>query len=126
MLNMLDIIENEIVSRYGTYGGSLSIKDGDSTVHPWEDNSPDYVIHCSKYVLEGIYQGALSRGFTLITYLPDENSPKHIPYSIETLITQGIKWKFPKIGVIQVIPTLVQGYVIEKTSIEDEYKLKIS
>lgn len=114
MLTILDIIENEIVDRWGTYKGPLQIKDGDSNVYPWEHDKVNYFIYCSKYVLEGLYQSLLSRGFLLATYIYD--GPE---------VERGVfTYKFPKVGIIQIIPKLTQGYVIVENNISDDFKIK--
>lgn len=121
MLTILDIIQNEAIEKWGEYKSERVVdKHNPMMVLPWEkDIQPDYLIYCSKYILEGIYQAVLSQGFKLISYVSEE----HVSFS--TKQSDYIRYQFPKMGVVHMVVTLQQGYLIQKINSEDEYKMHL-
>lgn len=124
-MTILEVIENETVARYGLYSGERNIEDGDPTVEDVilgkPEPTPDYIIYCSKYVLEGLYGCILKRGFRLKTYYTPDS-----PLFFDRWKKEEVKfvYQLPKLGVIQIVPNLMQGYVIEKFGLTEEYKIE--
>lgn len=125
MLNILDIIEQEIINKWGPYKGSRKIVDGDPMITPCCDGEvePDYVIYVSRPVMEGLYGASLSRGFMMKTCLCEDQHSFIRDWWQQK--DYSVKYQFPKIGVIQVVHRLEQGYLIQKEN-ESEYKMELS
>lgn len=124
-MTFLEAVENEIIERWGEYKGA-PIPAGDTWVRSCCDkfkDQVDYTMYCSRQIMQLFYEDTLRRGFSIVTctcdrghgFITGRQQPKDL----------SGKYKFPKIGVIQVIERLSQGYIVQKEG-EEGYHVDIS